>query len=685
MSSKVVDKKNLVNLLILLMIAIFFEVFLFQIPFWKNIKNNPTDVPIDSIGVLSEGANLIDDKLSIDTKNTAVTIYIPLNGWENSIQIVCASEGKAFSHRFGTPHMITERELVETNILSVALYPEDMTGNMLSYEENFLMVNDNENNIFSIKKAEENSALCITFLQDEYMEPENPILLERIVLNPKCSFSFSFARFVCILGLMLGIYVLRPNSRLWNVKFSSVSWIQYILVVGIFLLFILWETMNPTWWNGRGFVDSYGELTRALANGHVALEYTPDPKLCDMNNPYDYYAREEIGVEYLFDYAFYQGKYYVYFGIVPSLVFLPYYMLTGKMISYVFVFNIMLGLFLLGLAKYLCGYEKRYFPSMSVAEFSLLLLLWVVLSFIPLLYFSGYNYIFPQIFAATFLMWGLYFYMEAGRKQGRCIKELLAGSLLFAMIAGCRPQQTIFALLAFPLLKEKMCKKGTGIQWIAFFAPYIMIAVPLMIYNKARFDSIFDFGAYYNLTNGNIYDAKVSIDSILKALRYYLLTGWEFTKDFPFIQIHSPNIEIPNVSVMDLTAGYLVSFPIAFLPIIYWPFRKKSKEMKELAIMQGILLLLSAVMGCVATFYLSHRYVFDFSPLLGLATVISYSLLLENKRYSSVKRSLILAIVVLGGIYLFLFGFTKKLDTLNIFYMNRDAWYKVSRLVQFWK
>lgn len=52
-----------------------------------------------------------------------------------------------------------------------------------------------------------------------------------------------------------------------------------------------------------------------------------------MHNPYDYTARSRIaenGATIYFDYAFYNGKYYSYFGVVPALLFfVPFRLLTG--------------------------------------------------------------------------------------------------------------------------------------------------------------------------------------------------------------------------------------------------------------------------------------------------------------------------------------------------------------------
>lgn len=57
-------------------------------------------------------------------------------------------------------------------------------------------------------------------------------------------------------------------------------------------------------------------------------------------NPYDTIALQAAGIGYRADYAYHNGKYYVYFGIVPVLLlYLPYYLLTGGALqNYVAVF-----------------------------------------------------------------------------------------------------------------------------------------------------------------------------------------------------------------------------------------------------------------------------------------------------------------------------------------------------------
>lgn len=89
----------------------------------------------------------------------------------------------------------------------------------------------------------------------------------------------------------------------------------------------------------------YQHLTEALLSGQFHIMQEPAEELRTMHNPYDMNKRNEIEkqtlalsredeVFTLWDYAYYNGRYYVYFGVVPVLLFyLPHYVVFGYHIS----------------------------------------------------------------------------------------------------------------------------------------------------------------------------------------------------------------------------------------------------------------------------------------------------------------------------------------------------------------
>ena len=99
---------------------------------------------------------------------------------------------------------------------------------------------------------------------------------------------------------------------------------QVLLAVGI-------GTFNPDYvdppWTHH---QQYHKLAVALTEGHFYLDDEPSQELQAMENPYDYRQRKADSVSSIWDTAYYNGRYYCYFGILPVfLYYLPWYLVTG--------------------------------------------------------------------------------------------------------------------------------------------------------------------------------------------------------------------------------------------------------------------------------------------------------------------------------------------------------------------
>lgn len=78
--------------------------------------------------------------------------------------------------------------------------------------------------------------------------------------------------------------------------------------------------------------DIYGRQFDAWQKGQIELDINVDPRLAELENPYDPAARSASKARYSWDYAFFDGKYYSYFGIAPILtVHAPIHAFTGKL------------------------------------------------------------------------------------------------------------------------------------------------------------------------------------------------------------------------------------------------------------------------------------------------------------------------------------------------------------------
>ena len=403
-------------------------------------------------------------------------------------------------------------------------------------------------------------------------ETSYPIFLNSISVNVPQSFAFNSTRFLMTAGLLALLYIFRPRSSIYRCYLKEhprktklctvlVTGIEIVLISGYLfmgsnLVGVATPNYNSGSWDGSAPITTfktggdnaqqYAELAKAMADGQLYLEVEPPQWLVDMDNPYDKGAREELqkqtGEEYLFDVAYYEGHYYVYFGVVPVLLFyLPFYLLTGASFPTAIGVLISCIAFILGITGLLDRFARYHFKRVSLG---LLLLLQI-----PLVMCSGILYLIkfptfyslPIMLALAFTVWGLYCWMR-GRASEKAWLWYLAGSLCMALVAGCRPQLLVFSLLAFPLFWRKFItekhittKKGIK-EFICLIAPYAVVAIGIMMYNRARFGSFSDFGANYNLTVNDMTQRGTNPGRFLPALFAYFLQTPSTTGVFPWIQ-----------------------------------------------------------------------------------------------------------------------------------------------------
>ena len=131
------------------------------------------------------------------------------------------------------------------------------------------------------------------------------------------------------IGLVI-IYIFRPGSALHALtceKKSIDKTILAALVAMITALFCIVPMGDLPLWNGEqpGHRNQYELMAESILEGRIDFNYGDEDELAGLENPYDPDERKEAGVKYHWDHAYYNGHYYMYFGIVPVfLVFLPY-------------------------------------------------------------------------------------------------------------------------------------------------------------------------------------------------------------------------------------------------------------------------------------------------------------------------------------------------------------------------
>ena len=552
-----------------------------------------------------------------------------------------------------------------------------------------------------------------------------------ITANARRPMAFSFLRFFAVFMALTAVYALRPCSGLWqrrwlagNVCDRAAAAVLGLVLAAFIVVIPFWEPSNSglatkdyntAFWDGKSTVSfvyqQYGALAHSLLNGRLDLADDPPAELLALDNPYDAAARDAAQIEDIhWDHAFYNGRYYVYFGIVPCLLFqLPFEALTGIQNLAYAPCMVLLGLVLLASCFGIVGQVvRRWFPQTSAAAYLLAVAAVVCGSQLYYLLLRPYIYEYAILCGAALLLLGLWLWLSAAatpvEKRSAMLVKLAFGSLCVALVAGCRPQMELFAFLAVPIFWQRYIaggrlrsRAGAG-EAAAFLLPVIVVAAGLMWYNAARFGSPFDFGANYNLTGNDMTQRGFNVVRIGPAVftSLFELPSWQGV--FPFLRETDveTNAVIRTISEK-FTGGILAATPYLWVLVLgFVPAFRRSLHRRRGA--AGIVcfgvaaMFVMTVVDCEMAGVL-YRYLMDYSPVLLIGAALCWfcaeGALARRTAVGDATaaaalpalRTAMAAAVACTVVYRFftLFAMEPWLQG-----MNPSLYYTVSRLVQFW-
>ena len=432
--------------------------------------------------------------------------------------------------------------------------------------------------------------------------------------------------------------------------------------------------------------------------------------MAEMQNPYDTAARQSAAPDALWDVAYYQGRYYVYFGIVPCLLFqLPFELLTGvpdlppSLAMIVMAWLLILAVF--GLVRQAA---QRWFPSASAAACLLAAAGIAGGSQVYYLLLRPSVYEYAILCGAAFVLLALWQWLCAAntpvQQHGKIMLHMALGSLCMALVAGCRPQMELFAVLCLPIfwpqyIRQKRLRSKQGItEAIAFVLPVILVALGLMAYNAARFGSPFDFGANYNLTSNDMTHRGFRIGRLAPALFTYFLSLPVVQAVFPYLAGTKMQTNFMGMTITEVFyGGALVSLPLlwafAALPLLRRRMARQ-KDLRAMVLLPVLLAVILAALDCQMAGVL-YRYLSDYlTPLLFAAALVwlwAESALAPRVQAAAsgsilhtvqhMLQGAMLAAVAVGICYSFCVYFAAEPGLLG---QNPALYQNVSRLVQFW-
>lgn len=370
-----------------------------------------------------------------------------------------------------------------------------------------------------------------------------------------------------------------------------------------------------------GDLDPYIQLTDALLVKHqLNLDLWVDPALMQLDNVYDRTERMAKNIQFYWDRAFYNGKYYCYYGLAPVvMIYGPIYLLTGLVPCPAFAIFIAALWTLLGLHMLSSRLLNLFCTNCNTLLFTVTKTAMFMSSFVFFLQAQFMFYSLPYLLGMAFtcialsLGLGLWFkphlskiscgqakIVEAqdsvqakeegitasvraknieaqnigsAETSGVCAwlnNKLLAikSSLQFrtneyipfsydirqmlAMI-GCglsvvlvvmsRPLLLLFLIVGLGviylvyLFKAQQSPLSKLVNSLCLLIPVFLGAIVISAYNYARFDSIFEFGAFKQLTVDDVNHNTLNMNfEYLKTMIFSsMIRNLEYISAFPFV------------------------------------------------------------------------------------------------------------------------------------------------------
>jgi len=525
-----------------------------------------------------------------------------------------------------------------------------------------------------------------------------------IKINVPQAFSFKLIRFLAVALIIFLGYILRPKSKLWSYAFNGSSKQKAIIIaviaVEIALLFVV-SAFNPMFQiNPASHTAQYQQLAESFLEGRLYLEKVPPEYLAEMENPYDYGERTDMkyqeGESYYWDASYYEGKYYVYFGVVPVLLtYLPFRAITGSNLPNVYAIRFFMVFFVIGSFLLIAELIKRYYKYTKIPFLSYILMCLIFVNASGGIFIAKRPdfYSVPILSGLAFTVFGLYFWLVSLKKEGRVHGGYAAlGSLCMALVAGCRPQLLVVSAFAFlffwnAVFKERslFSKKGF-MSTVMICLPYVAVAVGIMWYNYARFGSPFDFGQNYNLTTNDMTGRGYRVERVGLSLFTYFLQLPNFTVAFPFLQSVKIDTNYLGTTITEpMFGGIFAVIPLLWclvaVPFI-WKKMKKGHRLALCLLPLGLSVFLGAFDAQGAG--LLQRYVSDFSFLAIMAAAAVVFFLYEKTRgkLKEYINGFLGFSLFSSGVYCFLIIFAKY--SVELYNRNPYLFNYVSEMVQFW-
>lgn len=435
--------------------------------------------------------------------------------------------------------------------------------------------------------------------------------IQKVIINEVIPIKIIIPRLLVIFLVVFLVTAIK-NSKLFNEEYNVRNAKQdLVLTMAIYVVFfLLFSLLMMTKATDDAGLEYYTkEFIDAIDKGQVYLDIEVSPGLEELENPYDQITRDNTiqrDSEYIWDLAYYDGHYYMYFGIFPALtLLLPFFKITGKYMSASVAILIYEFLSLILLRAILEKVILMFFKDKKI-EFKVVFFLNLILYFGTLFfYIMGIPRMYELVIIAGVyaVLQSIYFLFKAFEKDKEKINYIymFLSALFMAASIAARPTQIFMSaiigvvgiILLIKFIKEKKVKDIVKLV-LSIGIPYIVIAILLMRYNYVRFGNVLEFGASYQLTVNNMNELKIGFVAAVKGVIINLFNIPNFIMDFPFLTNNNNVIPFYGYYYYEnMIAGAFFIVPLLFILFDIVKFNKNKENNKNLKLVVNLLLVLA--------------------------------------------------------------------------------------------